>query len=259
MEAATLSSVDGDGVLDEDLFKEPPPRDECPICFLPRPIDDAESQYQACCGKIVCCGCICAAVKADSRGLCPFCRDPMGISSEEYIEKMKERVAAGDAEAIYNLGGYYDRGRYGLRRNTAKALKLYLRAGELGYAAGYNKSGYVYYTGQGVERDAKKGQYFWELAAMGGNVYARHNLGCLEDEAGNTNRAIKHFMIATAAGFDDSLKDIRICFKHGNVTKEDFEKALRAHKQSKDEMKSDQRREAYAAAMQEGRLSAGSL
>ena len=43
---------------DEDLFKQPPPREECPICMLPLPLDDGETDYQACCGKVICCGCM---------------------------------------------------------------------------------------------------------------------------------------------------------------------------------------------------------
>ena len=39
----------------------------------------------------------------------------------------------------------------------------------------------------------------------------------------------------------DSLKEIRECYLGGHATKDDFEKALRAHQASKDEMKSDQR------------------
>ena len=54
-------------------------------------------------------------------------------------------------------------------------------------------------------------------------------------------------MIAARAGYDDSLKGIRVCYLNGHVTKDDFGKALRAHKEAKDEMKSDQR-EAVAAA-----------
>ena len=42
----TLGEAPNDGVADEgasrwtdeDLFKQPPPKEECPICFLPRPL-----------------------------------------------------------------------------------------------------------------------------------------------------------------------------------------------------------------------------
>ena len=48
-------------------------------------------------------------------------------------------------------------------------------------------------------------------------------------------------MISAMAGYDKSLKAIRQCFLEGNATKDDFDKALRSHKDARDEMKSDQR------------------
>ena len=89
-------------------------------------------------------------------------------------------------------------------------------------------------------------RYYYELAAIGGNAYSRHNLGLLEWHAGNFDRAVKHWMIAAGAGHDDSLTNIRSCFFAGDATKDDFEKALRAHKEAADEMKSDQREAAAA-------------
>ena len=53
-------------------------------------------------------------------------------------------------------------------------------------------------------------------------------------------------MIAAGAGDDNSLERIWGAFMAGLATKDDYEKALRAHKGAKDEMRSDQR-EAYSA------------
>jgi TPR repeat protein len=125
-------------------------------------------------------------------------------------------------------------------------MTLWLRAGELGCAVAYGNVGNAYHYGQGVEMDTKKAKHYWGLAAMRGNVGARHNLGEMEHGLGNMKRAVKHWMIAAGAGCDKSLKKIRECFMAGQATKEDFEKALRAHKDSKDEMKSDQREEIAA-------------
>ena len=58
---------------------------------------------------------------------------------------------------------------------------------------------------------------------------------------------MKHWMISAAAGFGDSLKEIREGFLNGHATKDDFEKALRAHKVANDEMRSEQREAAAAA------------
>ena len=104
----------------------------------------------------------------------------------------------------------------------------------------------AYEKGEGVKRDVDKAKHYYERAAMGGNATARFNLGNLENHAGNMNRAVKHWMISAAAGDDDSLTGIRECFQNGHATKDDFEKALRAHKNAKDEMWSH-RREAAAA------------
>ena len=68
------------------------------------------------------------------------------------------------------------------------------------------------YNGEEVERDATKAKHYWELAAMGGDVNARHNLGWTEKMEGNMTRAVKHWMIAARAGYDESLKEIRACF-----------------------------------------------
>ena len=57
---------------------------------------------------------------------------------------------------------------------------------------------------------------------------------------------MKHFMVAAEAGDDNSLKSIREGYLSGHVTKDNFERALRAHKESKDEEKSDQREAAAA-------------
>ena len=170
-----------------------------------------------------------------------------------------------DAVAICQLGCEYRDGDMGLRQNYRKSIKLLLRAGELGHAEAHFNIAHAYCKGLGVERDTKKAQYYYELAAMGGNVRARHHLGILEMRAavggdlvsrynlgleasiGSMDRAMKHWMISAGAGHDDSLKKIRECFLNGDATKNDFEKALRTHKEAADEMKSEQREAAAAA------------
>jgi len=64
------------GVTDEDLFKQPPPNGDCPICFLPQPLSETGRVYYPCCGKTVCIGCIRTDNKSDGRRICAFCRTP---------------------------------------------------------------------------------------------------------------------------------------------------------------------------------------
>ena len=231
---------------DEALFKEPLEREECDICMLTLPIAELHQNYQSCCGKMLCYGCIHAAFIADNRRLCPFCRTPAATSEGEVVERTKKRAEGDDAIAIHQLGSYYYQGDCGLPQDREKAMELWLRAGELGCVTSYYSIARAFYVGEGVERDEKKANHYYELAAMGGDVDARHNLGSFEGSAGNYDRAVKHWMISARAGLDESLKEIQKCYMKGLVTKDDFEKALRAHKEAKDEMKSDQREEAAA-------------
>ena len=98
----------------------------------------------------------------------------------------------------------------------------------------------------GVERDEKKANHYWELAAMGGVVEARHNLGNAEGRKGNMDRALKHYMIAAGSGDNNSLDMIKQMFLKGFATKDDYAKALQTYQAHLNEIKSPQRDEAAA-------------
>ena len=135
----------------------------------------------------------------------------------------------------------------GLPQNWARANELLLKAGELGCAAAYHNLGNSYLHGNGVEIDEEKAKYYFELAAMGGCVFARFILGCMEVmQAGNIHQAMKHFLISARAGDKESLDRVKSGFRSGIVTKEEFEETLRAYHNHQLEMKSDARDEAAA-------------
>ena len=233
-------------LFDEALFKRPPPREKCPICFHTLQLNDSDSHYQSCCGKIICFACLSGVIIHDDRDLCPFCRAPETTSDGERIERLNKRVEANDANGTFVLAFYYSTGESGLTQDYEKAIELYLKAGKLGSARAYRNMARCHALGEGVDGDMRKSKHFAELAAMGGDVVSRHNLGAIEEQSGNTERAKKHLMIAAGAGWDDSLRAIRQGYLSGHATKYDFEKALRGHQKAQDEMKSDQR-EAFAA------------
>ena len=231
---------------DIELFKQPPPDDDCPICFQRLPVLNTGYRYQTCCGKVTCSGCIHAPVydnqgnKVDNQK-CPFCRTPHPTSEEDAVERLKIRMKAGDANAISIIGGYYADGLYGFSKDYIKALEHWHRAAELGYSKAYTNIGYAYNNGEGVVVDKKKAIHYYELAAMGGNVQSRYNLGNMKGDAGNTERALKHFLIALSGGADKSLKWIKEMYSKGLATKEDYTKALQSYQTYLGEIKSDQR------------------
>jgi len=210
------------------------------------------SKYQSCCGKVICSGC-CYAPLYDNQGnevdneKCPFCRIPTPYTNEEAIERLKKRIETGDAHAMYCLGYYYSCGEGGFPQDCTKALELFHRAGEFGFAEAYCNIGYAYNNGQGVEVDKKKATHYYELAAMSGCEISRYILGCFEMNAGNVDRAIKHHMIAVRSGYAKSLEAIKELFTERHASKEDYTKALQLYQEYLGEIKSEQRDKAAAA------------
>ena len=236
-------------LYDEALFKEPPPPEDCPICMLPLPLDMEEQSFKSCCGKTICQGCIYAMAmeeirrgkKKEELGMCAFCRTPTHSSNEEGIERIRKLMDNGNEDAYHQLACYYTDGIRGVPQDRAKANELLLKAGELGCAEANSRLGYSYDTGAGVERNEKKAKHFYELAAMKGDVQARYNLGHMEIETSNYQRAMKHFMIAARAGHPGSLDLVKQGFTKGFVTKEEYESTLRAYHERQTETKSDMR------------------
>ena len=234
-------------LYDEKLFQEPPPPEECPICMLPLPLDEAQIVFHPCCGKDICDGCGFAAAESGVKDICPFCRTPPAESVEENVKRVMQLMEKGNANAFSQLGGYYGQGILGLPQDEAKANELYLKAGELGCAEAYYNLGNSYYCGKGVEVDKKKAKYYYELAAMKGSVHTRGKLGAIEYQSGNHQRAMKHLLISASAGYTNALDTVKKGYMGGYVTKDEYANTLREYQKSQDEMKSKARDEALAA------------
>eukprot|EP00979_Chaetoceros_neogracilis_P017026 scaffold10173_cov281-Chaetoceros_neogracile.AAC.1 len=233
-------------LFDKKLFKQPPPNEDCPICYLRLPIKGDQSNYMSFCGKMLCGGCVYAntvAAADTERFKCVFCRTEAPSSDEVLIERMKKRVEANDAQAMVNLGTYYELGTMGLRQDHAKALELYHKSAKLGNNIAHFNLSLCYQTGYIGEKDTRKATYHRQLGAVAGNVKARHNLGCHEGNAGNMDRAYKHLMISANLGYDLSMKLVQDGYKKSFVTEDDYAKTIRAH----GKMKSDDRDGSAAA------------
>ena len=108
-------------LFDKKLFKEPPPREECPICFLPLLFVANESTFFACCGKTICEGCIYAMSESGAKRLCAYCRTPFAKIDEEVVRRLKKLTEKGNAKAFFQLAGLYGQGIMGMPQNRAKA------------------------------------------------------------------------------------------------------------------------------------------
>jgi hypothetical protein len=232
-------------IRDDKLFTRPEESHlgECPLCFLPQPLDQNKSILYDCCSQRICLGCGHANMKREEEGglepKCPFCREPVMKSDEETKKDNMKRVKANDPVALCQMGlKSRDEGDY------EGAFEYSKKAAELGNAEAHYVLSFFYAEGLGVEKDEKKKLYHLEEAAIGGHDEARYSLGFHELRM---DRAMKHFIIAAKIGHDKALEAVEKGFMKGSVSKDDYAAALRGHQAAVDATKSEQREEAYAA------------
>ncbi|EJK60547.1 hypothetical protein THAOC_19077 [Thalassiosira oceanica] len=79
---------------------------------------------------------------------------------------------------------------------------------------------------------------------MKGHAESRHNLGCIEGEKGNYDRAARHLLISAKMGQRDSVEMIKQMFTAGLATKEQYAEALKGYQDAVEETKSHDRDEA---------------
>lgn len=246
---------DGDAVL----FAQPT-RDDCDICMRALPIEVSLCTYMPCCGKMICCGCSYECVRATKainekkakknqkflQNMCAFCRQPTADSPEIAIRQMEERVELGDSQAMKELALVYREGQQdGVPQDNAKAFHLLRRSVELGNIDAQNQLGMFYLTGNlGLEIDQTKAMVCFERAAASGYVTARYSLGQLEYHGGNVKRAIRHWHIAAAAGFDKAVMRLMSCFEEGFITLEELAGYMQARDKAAIEMNSEERQRA---------------
>eukprot|EP00984_Skeletonema_dohrnii_P025061 scaffold14195_cov155-Skeletonema_dohrnii-CCMP3373.AAC.8 len=231
---------------DEILFRQPEGSHlgDCPICCLPLPLDLTKSSKMSCCSKTICRGCeigncrrhIQIGGKLDIT--CPFCRHPIPETKEEASKINLKRLEANDPVAIAEVGR-----RHCHEGDHDTAFEYLTKAAELGDANAHYHLSRLYEKG-GVEKDEKKGLYHLEEAAIAGHPEARYNLACYEGEKGRCDRMVKHLIISASLGCDYSIEGMKLCYKEGKVSKEDFASVLRAHQAAVNETKSPQREEA---------------
>ena len=119
---------------DEALFKDPPAKEDCPICFLLMPArliccatsfqdatitsvpifdfakaneglaKKAMEEYYLCCGKSICRGCVHSFKNSGNDDKCPFCNsDRVSEADTKEIEELMKRVEANDAGCWSNF------------------------------------------------------------------------------------------------------------------------------------------------------------
>ncbi len=85
----------------------------------------------------------------------------------------------------------------------------------------------------------KWAKFHYEAAAMAGHVVARNNLGTMEAQSGDWERAVKHWIIAASSGAYNAMKNLIVNI--GYVSRESIDSTLIAYNNSCVEMRSEAR------------------
>ena len=121
---------------------------------------------------------------------------------------------------------------------------FYARSADLGFSTAHGHLGVIYDEGG----DMKKMRYHYEAAAVAGNEVARFDLGCMEFNDGNMERAIKHWIVAASAGHYQVMRHLNLCVEKVHVSRKSIDSTLAAYNYSCAEMRS-KARDAYIHAI----------
>jgi TPR repeat protein len=168
----------------------------------------------------------------------------MGITDEEDNENNMRRVEANDAASIYMLANFYQHRLNGLQQDEERAMELFTRAADLGNKKAHSKLADIYKEGG----CSKKAKFHFEAAAMAGDEVAQCNLGLMEAQSRNIERAVKHWTIAASAGHYKAMQELKTLFEKGFVSRESINSTLEAYNNSCAEFRSEAR-DTYICAM----------
>ena len=230
--------------------------EECPICMLPLPFRNSDTNYCITCGKTVCMGCVIGVLEAHKRDgrdakttiekatTCPCCRSNTRVYDDKYaLEQEMKRANTGNGEAKCQVGTYYFDGVMGLRQDKAEGLKWYNRAAEAGSGKAAFNLGVFYWTGDGVEEDNDKALEHLQKAAERGSIPAFQIVGMILMERGDIEEAFINLRKAAMCGLSNDylFSKLRNGFKYGYITKDEYAFTLRENQKACNEMKSDGR------------------
>lgn len=85
-----------------------------------------------------------------------------------FIDRLRGRAEAGEANAQWRLGLWYDNG-FGVERDSVEARRWLDRAAAQGHVDAAYQMGLMYELGQGVETDLKEALRYFAISAKGGH------------------------------------------------------------------------------------------
>ncbi len=151
---------------------------------------------------------------------------PAGIEPKS----LSEAAAAGDANALFEVGARFTEGR-GVPSDLSEAAKWYKLSADKGLAPAQYRYANLLEKGTGVPRDLAQAVVYYRQAADAGNANAMHNLAVLY-ASGATGQpdyaaAVDMFSRAADLGVADSQFNLAILYARGNGVPQDLEQSYK--------------------------------
>lgn len=131
-------------------------------------------------------------------------------SGEAMFERKLASAKTGDAEAQYDVGYRYEKGR-GVDEDEELALEWYNRSAEQGLAKAQYKVGVFYMKGIAVDKDTEQAKPWLQKAADQGYAPAQYQLGKLYTTAGagrNYRMAVTWLQKARDNGYEPATREL---------------------------------------------------
>lgn len=261
--AALVERLDAE-LEDADVFSPLEERDDCPVCFVPLPLSDAEVTHMPCCGKIVCNACSdiqgvhkveefiektlltnfdhpalktetafeAAALKIINNSPCPFCRSARRNRNMETYQNFA--VKMGDSRAMLLIGNAFETGKYDMPKDELSALGWYVRAAEKGFPMALIEVATMCFEGTVVEKNRNYAEQLAMAAAKKGCAKAHEQLAHFywsdlkADPLGVTQSMCKkmfdHLKFAAAGGCRRSMKKLEQNLRMMEITRQGRER-----------------------------------
>ncbi|EJK67891.1 hypothetical protein THAOC_11004 [Thalassiosira oceanica] len=227
----------------EELFREPPPPQECDICSLPMGCSANRSIE----GSAAISLCHYSNSTVHGSRCCPYCRQGYTDVESEKKNVVRRAKAKKDPHSILLIASMRQYGINGFEQDEKKAFKELVESAELGSRDACCVIGHSYAEGSGVERNMNLAKYWYQIAAVRGCSTSRVELANFDLKEKDPESAVRHLMISCRLGDDDGLNLLGKLYRGGLkkkdpcVTKDQYARALRSHKEFADSMKSDSR------------------
>ena len=146
-------------------------------------------------------------------------RGESNITPEEEFQSYLAKIDSGEGEFLFKAGFCYIKG-YGTEQDVAKGEALLRKAADNGDAATQYFLSSMYNDGQILEKNEELALKYCKLAAEGGIMPAKYNLGNYFYEQGKYEQAEEQFIIAASNGVADAQCNLGILYFNIDTLKE---------------------------------------